>query len=59
MIAIGELERRLATLVKDSGVPYKTFAEHTKRLLDQMDAVGTGQAGAAPERRTRTAIGSR
>lgn len=55
----GELERRLATLVKDSGVAYKTYVEHTKRMLDQLDAVGSGQAGAAPARRTRTAIGSR
>ncbi|MGI8864594.1 MAG: MarR family winged helix-turn-helix transcriptional regulator [Solirubrobacteraceae bacterium] len=55
----GELERRLTTLVKDSGVPYKTYVEHTKRLLDQLDAVGSGQAGAVPARRTRTAIGAR
>ncbi len=55
----GELERRLATLVKDSGVPYRAYVEYTKRLLDQLDAVGTGQAAAAPARRTRTGIGSR
>lgn len=30
----GELERRLAILVEDSGVPYKTYVEHIERLLD-------------------------
>lgn len=55
----GELERRLATLVEDSGVAYKTYVEHTKRLLDQLDAVGTSQTRGAPARRTRTPIGSR
>lgn len=55
----GALERRLAILVEESGVPYETYVGHTKRLLDQLDAVETGQAGAAPARRTRTAIGSK
>jgi DNA-binding MarR family transcriptional regulator len=34
----GELERRLAALVNASGVPYDSYLQHTKRLLDQLDA---------------------
>jgi DNA-binding MarR family transcriptional regulator len=34
----GELEKRFAALVEDAGVPYRTYAEHTRRLLEQLGA---------------------
>jgi hypothetical protein len=33
----GELEKRFAVLVEDAGVPYRTYAEYTRRLLEQLD----------------------
>lgn len=33
----GELEKRFAALVTDAGVPYRTYAEYTQRLLGQLD----------------------
>jgi DNA-binding MarR family transcriptional regulator len=45
----GELERRLAALVDASGVPYDSYLEHTKCLLDQVDAPhGRQQQRSAP-----------
>jgi DNA-binding MarR family transcriptional regulator len=35
----GELEKRFAGLVEDAGVPYRTYAEYTRRLLEQLDAL--------------------
>jgi|SRR5579885_2748312 len=32
------LESRFELLVHDSGVPYKTYQRHTRRLLDHLDA---------------------
>jgi len=37
----GELERRFASLVQTSGVPYEVLLEHTKRLLDSLDPAGS------------------
>jgi DNA-binding MarR family transcriptional regulator len=44
----GELERRFASLVQRSGVPYGLLLEHTKRLLDTLEAAGS-QSSSAPE----------
>jgi DNA-binding MarR family transcriptional regulator len=32
------LERRFEDLVRRSGVPYKSYQRHTRRLLDELDA---------------------
>lgn len=34
----GYLEERFAQLVDDAGVPYKTYARHTERLLEHLEA---------------------
>jgi DNA-binding MarR family transcriptional regulator len=34
----GRLEERFAALVDDAGVPYRTYAEYTERLLERLDA---------------------
>lgn len=44
----GEFERRFASLVQRSGVPYALFLEHTKRLLDTLNAAGS-RSTPAPE----------
>jgi DNA-binding MarR family transcriptional regulator len=56
----GELEERLAALVEASGVPYLTYRDHTKRLLDALDRTGAlierpvaGQASAPMQRGSR------
>jgi DNA-binding PadR family transcriptional regulator len=33
----GELEKRFAVVVEDADVPYGTYAEYTRRLLEQLD----------------------
>jgi DNA-binding MarR family transcriptional regulator len=35
----GHLEERFAALVEDAGVPYRTYADYTRRLLEQLDAL--------------------
>jgi DNA-binding MarR family transcriptional regulator len=42
----GELERRFASLVQRSGVPYDLLLEHTERLLDTLDAAGSWTSSA-------------
>jgi DNA-binding PadR family transcriptional regulator len=34
----GRLEERFAALVDEAGVPYRTYAEYTERLLERLDA---------------------
>jgi DNA-binding MarR family transcriptional regulator len=36
----GQLEKRFEKLVEDAGVPYGTYAEYTRRLLEQVDGEG-------------------
>ena len=51
----GELERRFASLVQTSGVPYDVLLEHTKRLLDTLDAAGSWTSSAPETAATRRA----
>jgi DNA-binding MarR family transcriptional regulator len=39
-----ELERRLAALLEDTGVPYRAYLAHTNRLLAALDAGSPGTA---------------
>jgi DNA-binding MarR family transcriptional regulator len=39
-----ELERRLASLLEDSGVPYRAYLRHTNRLLAALETVSPGTA---------------
>jgi hypothetical protein len=41
-----ELERRFASLVERSGVPYDLLLEYTKRLLDTLNAAGSWPSSA-------------
>jgi DNA-binding MarR family transcriptional regulator len=44
------LEERFAALVEDAGVPYRTYADHTQRLLAQLDQL---EATSPSRRKTR------
>jgi DNA-binding MarR family transcriptional regulator len=38
----GELEKRFATIVEHSGVPYAPYAKHTRRLLTTVNGLDQG-----------------
>jgi DNA-binding MarR family transcriptional regulator len=46
----GELEKRLTAIVEDAGIPYRTYAKHTRRLVEQLDELGPNERGQGPRR---------
>jgi DNA-binding MarR family transcriptional regulator len=47
----GYLEERFAELVEDAGVPYRTYAQYTERLLQRLDASNATSGNRGPKRR--------